>query len=159
LSRGRIGAGQREKADPAAGAAAGPLSCQAAGPIVTAGGPGAVEAEPLRFRVFVAPGTPLHAALAALPAEARPAMLLRMAPAALDHPVGGTSGARSATLQELVDAVHHLAEAVGRLAATRAASDAGSVAAPTEPTAHALGPAGDPRLARLHAPFEGDGRP
>ena len=96
----------------------------------------------------------MHAALAALPAEARPAALLRMAATALDHAAGGTSGAESATLRELVDAVDHLAEEVGRLAATRAAPDAGPEAAPSVPTS-----GGDPRVFRPHALFEEEAQP
>ncbi len=85
----------------------------------------------VRFRVSVGPGSPLHAALMALPVDARATALLRWAEAGVDAQGAGPtprgtppSGPPFVDASALVPAVLRLSAAVERLAASREAPPA-----------------------------------
>ena len=90
--------------------------------------------EAIRFRVCVGPRSPLHAALATLPAGQRAAELLRLAQAGLRDP-GGQGGRDSAAppapsdVADLAAAVRQLASAVKAVAAVGGAMPGGGGAA------------------------------
>jgi len=114
---------------------------------------GAAEPQPLRFRVYVARGTPLHALLSALPPESRGPALVRLAEQRAASPdAHGTAGG-STDPGDLAQAVAELAQAVRDLSAAVTA-----LAGPPRDVGQKSGPepggpdaVADPRVESLHS--------